>query len=54
MEGGEVTDQPSKTKRTYKCALCGEQVTLYVNPSAPPTHPCKKQSNRTTEMAEVK
>lgn len=43
-----------KVKRIYKCETCDEHLTLFVNPTVPPVHVCKKQANRSVEFTEVK
>ncbi len=30
----------------WECRVCGQQVTLFVRPSTPPSHTCKKQRNQ--------
>jgi competence CoiA-like predicted nuclease len=42
------------TKKKYKCPVCDEQVTLYVNPSEPPSHACKKNADKVVEFVETK
>ena len=41
-------------KHKYKCPVCGETVTLYVNPSQPPSHACKQNADKVVEFVKVK
>lgn len=41
-------------KHKYKCPVCGEAVTVYVNPSQPPSHPCKLSANKVVEFVKIK
>ncbi|CAB4185260.1 hypothetical protein UFOVP1130_22 [uncultured Caudovirales phage] len=52
MEGHTMSTD-KKIKRNYKCDACGDVLTLFVNPSVPPVHACKKQANRSVEFTEV-
>ena len=36
--------KPSPTR--YECEVCGVGVTLYVTPTEPPSHECKKQRSQ--------
>lgn len=37
-------------KSQWECRNCGQTVTLWVRPSAPPTHTCKKSRNQTINL----
>lgn len=41
-------------KHKYKCPVCEETLTVYVNPSQPPSHPCKLSANKVVEFVKVK
>lgn len=38
----------------WHCPSCKVSVTLYVEPVAPPTHPCPKKGKRTTNLQQQK
>ena len=40
-------------KTKWRCERCGVTVTLYVNPSQPPTHPCSKKLKQTLPLNRV-
>lgn len=50
----EDTAMSTEKKHKYKCDVCGETITLFVNPTVPPTHACPKQAKRVVEFKEVK
>jgi transcriptional regulator NrdR family protein len=52
MEGSAM--KAPLVTRNYKCPVCDERLTIYVNPSEPPTHVCKKSANKVVEFEEVK
>jgi hypothetical protein len=37
-------------KSEWICRKCGAGVTLFIKPSEPPTHECKKQRNQITQL----
>jgi hypothetical protein len=39
-------------KQIWECERCHVQVVLYLPPSAPPTHRCRKTTNKTIQLTQ--